>query len=261
MALRGPDAPHTPPAAAQEADQRLHQRRRAALEAPRRADARQVPHEQPEIDAADLDEQPFQDVGMPAQMDAAGLGARWAVPAARGRSNRLRRRLAYQSAAGRDPARDVAAEPMAANPTIGCCDTPCQRRPPASTCSAAVTSAQGRRVARTRVLHRHAHDGACVQVDRMLGGVRQMVAIFASGCAGGSSPRSSPSFCGSGRTGPTPAGRLGQPGQKRVVALARIPPHNAPHRALASSRGIVPTVRPTTSVASASRCNTQVNTA
>ena len=72
MALRGPDAPHTPPAAAQEADQRLHQRRRAALEAPRRADARQVPHEQPEIDAADLDEQPFQDVGMPAQMDADG---------------------------------------------------------------------------------------------------------------------------------------------------------------------------------------------
>ena len=64
MALRG-DAPHTPPAAAQEADQRLHQRRRAALEAPRRADARQVPHEQPEIDAADLDEQPFQDVGCP----------------------------------------------------------------------------------------------------------------------------------------------------------------------------------------------------
>ena len=33
---------------------------------------------------------------------------------------------------------------------------------------------QGRRVARTRVLHRHAHDGACFQVDRMLGGVRQM---------------------------------------------------------------------------------------
>ena len=29
---------------------------------------------------------------------------------------------------------------------------------------------QGRRVARTRVLHRHAHDGACAQVDRMLGG-------------------------------------------------------------------------------------------
>ena len=71
MALRGPEAPHTPPAAAQEADQRLHQRRCAALEAPRRAHARQVPHEQPEIDAADLDEQPFQDVGMPAQMDAA----------------------------------------------------------------------------------------------------------------------------------------------------------------------------------------------
>ena len=63
MAFRGPEAPHTPPAAAQEADQRLHQRRRAALEAPRRADARQVPHEQPEIDAADLDEQPPDDGG------------------------------------------------------------------------------------------------------------------------------------------------------------------------------------------------------
>ena len=45
--------------------------RRAALEAPRRAYARQVPHEQSEIDAADLDEQPFQDVGMPAQMHTA----------------------------------------------------------------------------------------------------------------------------------------------------------------------------------------------
>ena len=32
------------------------------------------------------------------------------------------------------------------------------------------------------------------------------------------------------------AGRLGQPGQKRVVALARIPPHNAPHRRIGFQR-------------------------
>ena len=52
--------------------------RRAALEAPRRAHPGQVPHEQPQVDAADLHEPPFQDVGMPAQMHAAhpaGLGA------------------------------------------------------------------------------------------------------------------------------------------------------------------------------------------
>ena len=37
------------------------------------------------------------------------------------------------------------------------------------------------------------------------------------------------------------AGRLGQPGQKRVVALARIPPHNAPHRRIGvQRRGIDP---------------------
>ena len=37
----------------------------------RRTDARQLPHEQPQIEAADVHEQPFQDVGMSAQMHAA----------------------------------------------------------------------------------------------------------------------------------------------------------------------------------------------
>ena len=60
-----------PPTSAQEADQRVQKRRRAALEATRRTDARQLPHEQPQIEAADVHEQPFQDVGMPAQMHAA----------------------------------------------------------------------------------------------------------------------------------------------------------------------------------------------
>ena len=62
---------HTPPTSAQEADQRVQKGGRAALEAPRRTDARQLPHEQPQIEAADVYEQPFQDVGMPAQMHAA----------------------------------------------------------------------------------------------------------------------------------------------------------------------------------------------
>ena len=73
MALGGPEAPHTPPVPAQEADQRLHQRRRAALEAPRRADARQVPHEQPEIDAADLQE--FGVGAQPVERELASSGA------------------------------------------------------------------------------------------------------------------------------------------------------------------------------------------
>ena len=67
MALRGPGWRHTPPTSAQEADQRVQKRRRAALEAPRRTDARQLPHEQTQIEAADVHEQPFQDVEMPAR--------------------------------------------------------------------------------------------------------------------------------------------------------------------------------------------------
>ena len=40
----------------------------AALETPRRPDARQLPHQQPEIEAADVHEQPLQDVVVSAQM-------------------------------------------------------------------------------------------------------------------------------------------------------------------------------------------------
>ena len=206
MALRGPDAPHTPPAAAQEADQRLHQRRRAALEAPRRADARQVPHEQPEIDAADLDEQPFQDVGMPAQMDAAhpaGLvemrvgpfqqlaplpqqpfPARAADPPPVGIHRVPRRRLALPVPPAAIRLRDVAADADGRKPDhrlvavipLVSDDLRDPRRADRLDLLGGRDERvdQGRRVARTRVLHRHAHDGACVQVDRMLGGVRQM---------------------------------------------------------------------------------------
>ena len=204
--LGGPEAPHTPPAAAQKADQRLHQRRRAALEAPRRAHARQVPHEQPEIDAADLDEHPFQDVGMPAQMHAAhpaGLvemrvgpfqqlaplpqqpfPACASDPSAVGIHGVPRRRLALPVPPAAVRLRDVAAHAdgrkpdhrlVAVIPLVS--DNlrdprRADRLDPLGGRDERVD--QGRRVARPRVLHRHAHDGACVQVDRMLGGARQM---------------------------------------------------------------------------------------
>ena len=58
------------PGQAQQADQRADNSRGAALEAPapRRTDAGQLPHEQPEVEAAHVDEQPLQNVGMTAQM-------------------------------------------------------------------------------------------------------------------------------------------------------------------------------------------------
>ena len=54
------------PGQAQQADQRADNSRGAALEAPapRRTDAGQLPHEQPEVEAAHVDEQPLQNVGM-----------------------------------------------------------------------------------------------------------------------------------------------------------------------------------------------------
>ena len=63
-----PETRHRLPVRAQEADQRADNSRRAALEAPRRTDARQLPHEQPQVEAPDVDEEPLQDVGMTAQM-------------------------------------------------------------------------------------------------------------------------------------------------------------------------------------------------
>ena len=168
--LRGPEAPHTPPAAAQEADQHLHQRRRAALEAPRRADARQVPHEQPEIDAADLDEQPFP--ACAANPPPVGIHR---VP---------RRRLARPAAPAAIRLRDVAAHAdgrkpdhrlVAVIPLVSDILRDARRADRLDLLGGRDERVdQGRRVARTRVLHRHAHDGACFQVDRMLGGVRQM---------------------------------------------------------------------------------------
>ena len=69
--FRGVGMTQKPAASAQETDQRTDSRRRAALEAPRCAHARQLPHQEPEIEAADVHEQTFQDIGMPAQMHAA----------------------------------------------------------------------------------------------------------------------------------------------------------------------------------------------
>ena len=66
-----PGARYGAPEAAAQGDQGTEHGHRAAVEAPRRADARQLPHEQPEIEAADMHEHTLQDVGLPAQMRAA----------------------------------------------------------------------------------------------------------------------------------------------------------------------------------------------
>ena len=54
--LRGPGAAQTPPESVHEADQGVEGSCRTALEAPRRADARQLPHEEPEVETADVHE-------------------------------------------------------------------------------------------------------------------------------------------------------------------------------------------------------------
>ena len=69
--LRGPGRPYPPPGRTEEADQDGDKRHSAPLEAPWRADARQLPHEQAEVGATDLEEQPLQAVGMPPEKYAA----------------------------------------------------------------------------------------------------------------------------------------------------------------------------------------------
>ena len=71
LAVRGPRSDSEGPAPAQETDQRAEDSRRTALQAPRRANARQLPHEQPEVEATDVHEQAFEDIGMAAQMHPA----------------------------------------------------------------------------------------------------------------------------------------------------------------------------------------------
>ena len=63
-------APKAPDAVDQGA-QRADDSRRAALEAPRRTDARQLPHQEPDVKAAHLHEQTFQDVRMPPHVHTA----------------------------------------------------------------------------------------------------------------------------------------------------------------------------------------------
>ena len=53
--LRGPGRPYPPPGRTEEADQDGDKRHSAPLEAPWRADARQLPHEQAEVGATDAE--------------------------------------------------------------------------------------------------------------------------------------------------------------------------------------------------------------
>ena len=70
-AVRGPGWPYACPDATERDDQGGERRRRVALEAPRRAHARQLAQEQPEVEAADVNEQPLENVGVSPQMHAA----------------------------------------------------------------------------------------------------------------------------------------------------------------------------------------------
>ena len=191
---------------------------------------------------APLPQQPF-----PACASDPPVG--WHTP----RPARLPERRPVPSAAVRLRRRSCADERRSqTRPVVSLAVIPsCQRRPPrsparqnASTCSAAVTSVsdQGRRVARTRVLHRHAHDGDSFQVRRACPravcahdacGRTLILAIFASGSCGWVQSSFEPFLCAGpvepGQLGARrrrEAGRLGQPGQKCVVALARVPPHS-----------------------------------
>ena len=60
-----------PPGIAQEVDERAEQGRHTALQAPRRPDAGQPTHQQPQVEAAGVHEHALQDVGVTPQMYAA----------------------------------------------------------------------------------------------------------------------------------------------------------------------------------------------
>ena len=64
----------------------------AALEAARRPDAHHLPHEQPEIQAADLQEHALEDVVVPAQVHAAQVPGDVEMRVGMGRSRRSPRR-------------------------------------------------------------------------------------------------------------------------------------------------------------------------
>ena len=146
--------PHRRPNRAQEADQGAAGSRRAALEAPRGADARQLPHEQPEIGATDVHEQALQDVGMATQMHPTHppgfvemrvgtfqqlaslpqqlLPAGSPNPSAIGIHRLLGRRLPLPvtSPRGLVPRRNCGCPVRGMPPSSRYCDTPCRRPPP-----------------------------------------------------------------------------------------------------------------------------------
>ena len=182
--------------------------RRAALEAPRCANARQLPHEQPEIEPAGVHEHALQDVGMSAQVHASHAPG-----------------VVEMRIGAFEPFTALAQQPLPAGapnpPTIGIHRVACLRLP-LPVASPAIRlrdvtpdpkvrerdhrvvavvplvsddlgdASPGRQdrfdlfgggderldhrrgVAGGGVLHRDAHHGTRLQVHRMLGGVRQM---------------------------------------------------------------------------------------
>ena len=190
------------PEASQGAFQSVEEGGRAVLEATRRANARQVSHEQAEIQAAGVDEEALPDVGVPPQMHPAqapglvemGVGSLEALavvaeqaltagppdPPAGWHTQRHGRRACRASVAGRGPAptRSCAAPGRPARPSSRCRGTPYLRppRPRLHRQHRFDVLRRGdqrldhrRRVARTGILHGDADDRARLQVDRVLG--------------------------------------------------------------------------------------------
>ena len=91
-------------------EKRGHHRTESPLQATRRADANQLPHEEPEIEAARVDQQPLQNVRVSAEVDAVHAarlvemreGPLQAFPRSRRsrrpRAPRMRRLLRYTAA-------------------------------------------------------------------------------------------------------------------------------------------------------------------
>ena len=157
-------------------------------------------------------------------------------------------------------------------PSSRCCDTPpttsaTKRRPSDLIRRFDATCDHRRGVAGVGVLHGHPHDGARLQIHRVLGGVRQMRAAVLHlrdlriGIVRMRPVLVRPLLL----PFPIEPRQLDPRGRRdarrfestRLVRLARVPTHDAPHCRVGS---VVASVCPSTG-ARASRCNTHVNTA
>ena len=253
-------------------DDECPDRRQAPLEAARRADADQCPHEEAHVEGACLDEEAFEDVRMPAHMrppQAAGFVEMCVRPFEMFAPPPL---PSQPTRAADAPAMGIHRIPghrlllPVAPPAIRLGDVrPQIERPQIHQHLIAVIPLVGhrlgdhrlgdrRRVALIGTLDRHADDRAGLQVDRVLGLVREMRApVFhlRDACIGvvrvapvgvTALLRALPIHAREiGPRGRLDARRLGQPRQKLLRCLTRVAAHAAPQRRVGFKRcGIDP---------------------